>query len=93
MCGLTYKANVSDIRNSLALNIFINLKKFFKDIIDGYDYVLEKNIQKRYKILDRINKKKKYNLAIFLTDHKKNKKLFFYLKKQGTEVYDPFNRY
>ena len=93
LCGLTYKANVSDIRNSLALNIFINLKNFFKDVIDGYDYVLEKNIQKRYKILDRINKKKKYNLAIFLTDHKKNKKLFFSLKKQGTEVYDPFNRY
>ena len=35
--GLTYKANVSDIRNSLALDIFKKLKKKFKNKVYCYD--------------------------------------------------------
>jgi UDP-N-acetyl-D-mannosaminuronate dehydrogenase len=35
LCGLTYKANVSDTRNSLALKIFENLSRKIK--VDAFD--------------------------------------------------------
>ena len=38
--GLSYKADVSDIRNSLALDIFLKLKKKFKNKIYAYDPIL-----------------------------------------------------
>ncbi|XOJ73459.1 UDP binding domain-containing protein [Candidatus Pelagibacter sp. Uisw_114] len=46
ICGLTYKKDVSDVRNSLSLKIFINLRKKYKKII-GYDYVCEDKISSK----------------------------------------------
>ena len=39
LCGMSYKENVADVRNSLALNIFNNLKKK-KKYISAYDTLI-----------------------------------------------------
>ena len=40
ICGLTYKQNVADLRNSLPLKIFKDLKS---KKLKGYDSLIEKN--------------------------------------------------
>lgn len=77
VCGLSYKKNVADLRNSLSLTIYNNLKKRFKKI-KGYDPLIDKSYKKK---LNLINSKKeflKFDIYILLTHHtlvKKNLKL------------------
>ena len=93
ICGLTYKKNVSDVRNSLSLEIFLKLRKKNKNIY-GYDYVCNNYILSKYKIQKNVNSlKKNINLAVFLVDHKKNKELFNYFRKKKVEIIDTFNFY
>mgnify|MGYP006077656711 CR=1 FL=1 len=93
ICGLTYKKDVSDVRNSLSLKIFINLRKKYKKII-GYDYVCEDKISSRFKIRRNIERiKDNFDLVIFLVDHKKNKSLYNYFKRQNKIIVDPFKLY
>ena len=87
--GITYKKNVADIRNSLPLNIFLNLKKILKDIT-AYDYVCGNDAVIKYDICKKFNKKIKYNLIIFLVNHKENKKIYNYAVKNKIQVFDPF---
>lgn len=69
VCGITYKPNVSDLRNSLALKIFLNLKKI-KDIkVTGYDPIVDKISAKKLKIKSKINDFKKYDLIVVLVKH------------------------
>tara|TARA_X000000950_G_scaffold286617_1_gene396093 strand:- start:15299 stop:16504 length:1206 start_codon:yes stop_codon:yes gene_type:complete len=85
--GLTYKKNVSDIRNSYAINIVKLLKKKFRKI-DVYDPLLKDKKLKDIKILDNL-KINNYNLIINLVNHdifkseilkiKKNKKNYLEL--------------
>jgi len=88
--GITYKKNVADIRNSYALEIYLNLKKNFKNIY-ALDKYCDKLNRKKFNILNKI--KLKYDLLIFLVDHNYNKKLYksAYLKK--IELFDPFGYY
>jgi UDP-N-acetyl-D-glucosamine/UDP-N-acetyl-D-galactosamine dehydrogenase len=90
--GITYKKNVADIRNSLPLSIFLKLKKFNKNI-DAYDYVCNNDAVNKYGIKKKMNKSLKYNLIIFLVNHKKNKKIYDYAKKNGISIFDPFQFY
>lgn len=68
ICGLTYKPDVADIRNSLAMKIFNNLVK--KNIY-GYDPLLKqtKNLNKKIYTFKKIPKK--FDYYIILTKHKK----------------------
>tara|TARA_B100000965_G_C19596276_1_gene760390 strand:+ start:1678 stop:2895 length:1218 start_codon:yes stop_codon:yes gene_type:complete len=84
ICGLTYKKNVADIRNSLALKIFKNLSAKNKNI-KGYDPIIDKNTSKKYGILNSSSKISKYDIFIILTPHNvlmkkinklKNKQIF-----------------
>ena len=56
ICGLTYKANVSDIRNSLALKIFKNISLNKNMDVEAYDPIINlkhfqnKNISNKIKI-------------------------------------------
>ena len=92
--GVTYKANVADIRNSLSF-IFINeLSKSVKNI-DFFDpfisnkkinYKFNKNINQ----LKEINKKKKYHLIIELVNHeyfRRNKKNVISMLKNRKNYY------
>ena len=60
--GLTYKKNVSDIRNSYAINVVKLLKKRFR-IIDVYDPLLKNKKLKDIKIMENI-KIANYDLVI-----------------------------
>ena len=77
ICGLTYKINVSDLRNSLAYNIYKKLKKNNLKII-GYDPLIESNLARKKGILTVEPNLKKFDLFIVLTNHNRIKK---YLKK------------
>ena len=85
--GLTYKKNVSDIRNSYAIDIFKLLKKRFKKL-DVYDPLLKNKQLKDIKVLNN-PKISNYDLIINLVNHdifkseilkiKKNKKNYLEL--------------
>ena len=77
ICGLTYKENVSDLRNSLAYNIYKKLKKNNLKII-GYDPLIDSNLARKKGILTEVPNLKKFDLFIVLTNHDRIKK---YLKK------------
>ncbi len=93
ICGLTYKKNVSDVRNSLSLKIFVNLRKKYKNIF-GYDNVCEDKISSKFKIQRNIEMiKDSFDLVVFLVDHKKNKSLYDYFKRQKKIIIDPLKLY
>jgi len=69
ICGLTYKPEVADLRNSLAYNIFIKIKKKFKNS-SGFDPLIHNTETKKFLILNKINNFKKYKAIIFITKHK-----------------------
>ena len=89
--GLTYKPNVSDIRNSLALKIFYKLKKHGNVI--GFDPVLDQKIAKRINITSNFNQIKNSNIIIVLVNHKILKKHIKFFLKTNTKMIDPFNYY
>ena len=65
--GLTYKKNVADTRNSLAIKILKKLRKKFKNI-KAYDSLIE---NKKYKSIKFIRKKmiNKFDIYIILIKH------------------------
>ena len=75
ICGLTYKKNVSDLRNSLAFKIFQILKN---KNIRGFDPLIDIKTAKKNGILTNEKELRKFDIFIFLTKHEKIKK---YLKK------------
>ena len=90
--GITYKNDVADIRNSLPLKIFLNLKKIFKNI-NAYDYVCDNSTAKKHNILKKLEKKPNYDLIVFLVNHKRNKIIYDYAKKNKINIFDPFKFY
>lgn len=93
VAGICYKAEVSDIRNSLPFSIFKKLKKDNSLKIIGYDPILDEtlanklNIKKNFKF-----KNKRVDLIVILVNHKilikkfRNKKLF-----KNSKILDVFN--
>lgn len=67
--GITYKADVSDIRNSIPLNIYKKLKRDYKNNVFCIDSCIDKNVAKKNKILHSINREK-YDYFIPLVKHK-----------------------
>ena len=78
LCGLTYKENVADLRNSMQLEIFKKLKKNKKNIF-GFDPILNRDIAKKFNLISKDKDFKKFDIYIVLTNHslikKKLKKL------------------
>ncbi len=85
--GLTYKENVSDLRNSLSMNIFKYFKKNYKNI-QGYDPIIHKRISKKVGIINSIADLKKFNLFVILTRHNK---IIKQSKNIKIKTYDYFN--
>ena len=90
--GLTYKPNVSDIRNSLALKIFNKLRKKYKNIV-GFDPILDKKIAKKINITQNFNKIKNSNIIIVLVNHNIVKKKINFFSKPNKMIINPFNYY
>ena len=86
MCGLTYKKNVADLRNSVIKN-FKNLNKKNK-LIKGFDPIINNNTAK-FGILNSSIEVNKFDIFIVLTPHDilmkkinklKNKQIFQFFK-------------
>jgi UDP-N-acetyl-D-galactosamine dehydrogenase len=93
-CGITYKPDVADIRNSQALKIFQKFKLKYRSKVQAYDYICDYKTKEKFNILSDINKaKKSFDIYIFLTCHKKNIKLYNFVKKNSIEFVDPFLSY
>jgi UDP-N-acetyl-D-galactosamine dehydrogenase len=89
LVGLTYKENVSDIRNSLALKIYQFLRKYNKNVI-GLDY----NVSDKERVKYELNKnydRKNYDVAILLVNHRKYKNIYTVLKNNCKILIDLFN--
>ena len=68
ICGLTYKKNVADLRNSLSLEIFKKLKNKYKNI-KGFDPLVDSRIAKKNYFSNKIKNPSDYDILITLTKH------------------------
>ena len=88
--GITYKPNVADLRNSLAINIYKRLKKKFPNI-KAYDPIIEKKIANKNNIYVNFNKIKNSDIFISLVNHKEIVKILSFVKKNKKIIIDPFS--
>ena len=88
--GLTYKPNVADLRNSLSINIFKNLKKKYLNT-KNYDPIIKPNIAKKLKIGLDPTIVKRSDIFIFLVKHKKVRNIYEYAKKNKKIIIDPLS--
>ncbi len=89
IAGLTYKPNVADLRNSLALKILKKLKKKISNVI-AYDPTINENTLKNLNIEKSFHKIKDADTFVFLVKHNKFKNLYSYAKKNNKIIIDPF---
>ena len=93
LSGLTFKKNVSDIRNSLSLKIFRELKKQKKIKIEAVDPLLIKCKNLKIVNLSKI-KIHNYDLIVNLVDHDILRNFFLkHYKKNNEKFLDIFNFY
>ena len=85
LIGATYKPNVSDYRNSLAIKIFENLKKNKNIKVDCYDSEIDNDAIKRFKIKKNIKLIDTYDYYVFLVNHKKNQKIYNNIINKGAQ--------
>ncbi len=92
--GLTYKAGVADMRNSLNFKIFKKIKKF-NNKIHGCDPFVTKNIKTTHSIYNNVKKNTYYDVILFLSYHKIFKIIFEKIKSSNNKnkILDPFNYY
>ena len=66
LCGLSYKKNVADLRNSLAYKIFKMMKNKY---VKGYDPLIDKITAKKNGLITNKEKLKKFDFYVILTEH------------------------
>jgi len=90
LLGLTYKPNVPDYRNSLAINIYKKLKKIYKEI-RIYDPVIEKSFYDKEKIKSNLKDLKNSDIFIILVKHKQLDCVINFAKKNKKILIDPLS--
>ena len=88
--GLTYKSNVPDYRNSLAVNIYKKLKKTYKNI-KAYDPIIEKSFIKNNNIKNNLKEIIKSEVFILLVKHKQINEVIKFAKKNKKILIDPIS--
>lgn len=68
LCGLTYKENVADLRNSIQLQIYKRLKKNRRNIF-GFDPIIDKDVTKKFRLVSSKKNFKNFDIYIILTNH------------------------
>ena len=81
ICGLSYKKDVADLRNSLALKIFKELRKK-NNSIKGYDPLIKKSNAKNNSFIYLKKDLIKFDVFVVLTEHSIFKNQFRGLKKK-----------
>ncbi len=90
IAGLTYKPNVADLRNSLAIKIFKKLKKKISNI-KAFDPLIDEKLAKKLNIENKFENIKQSDIFIFLVKHDKFKKIYNHVKKNNKTILDPFS--
>ncbi len=85
--GLSYKPNVPDTRNSLAIEIFNKIKK--KYFTHGFDPIVNKHDRKKMKLINQINISE-YDKIYILTEHNIFKKSKYLNKDKISFVFRDF---
>ena len=80
-CGLTYKENVSDLRNSLSLKIYKEIKNKIPNVY-GYDPTLNNTIAKKNKIINKLKNINLFDIYIILIKHNEIKQLIKRVKNK-----------
>jgi len=80
ICGLTYKKNVADLRNSLAIKIFNNLKKKYKNL-KGYDPLINDRIARQKGFVVSNKELLNFKIYVIITKHTKLLKKIKKIKK------------
>ena len=80
ICGITYKKNVADLRNSLPLKIFKQLNKN-NSKIKGFDPLIDKEHAKKNKLIYDIKSFFNFDIYVVLTKHRVLLNLLKKLKK------------
>ncbi len=88
--GLTYKSNVPDHRNSLAVNIYRKLKKINKNIT-AYDPIIENSFIKENNINNNLKEIMKSEVFIILVKHKQIVQAIKFAKKKKKIIIDPLS--
>ena len=89
IAGISFKKNVSDIRNSLSLSIFKQLKKNKSLKVDAVDPLVD-NKNLKLKNINNLNFKN-YDLVVFLVNHDVlYKSLKKFKKKNKEKIFDIF---
>ncbi len=88
--GLTYKPNVPDYRNSLALNIYKRLKKINGNIM-AYDPIIDDSFNKRNNISNNLKKIMKSKIFIVLVKHQQINNAIKLAKKDKKIIIDPLS--
>ena len=83
--GATYKSDVSDIRNSIPLNIWKNLKIKYKKKIDCVDSCVDKKIAMKNNIKVSVQNEK-YDYFIPLVKHRDFNSQFQKAKKNNKKI-------
>ena len=83
--GASYKPNVTDIRNSIPLNVYKFLKKKYRKKIFCIDTFVNSKIAKNLRILNKIDKTK-YDYFIPLVFHKNMKLIFKMALKNNKKI-------
>ena len=92
--GLTYKAGVADMRNSLNFKIFKKIRKHNNNIY-ACDPFVTKDIKNNYRIYSDVKENINYDVILFLSYHNIFKKIFKSIisSKNRNKILDPFNYY
>ena len=82
--GVSYKENVPDLRNSLSLKVYIELKKNFN--VSAFDSSIKNEADiKKYKLKAKIGNLKKYDKFLFLVNHDCQKKYLNLINRKYKE--------
>ena len=92
--GLSYKAGIADLRNSINLKIYEKLKNK-SGTVDIYDPYINNEAKKKYNSLEKININNNYDLILFLSKNSHFENQYKKLKKNGnkSKFIDPFEYY
>ncbi len=88
--GLTYKSNVPDYRNSLAVNIYYKLKKININI-KAYDPIIEDSFIKKNNINTNFKEIMKSDIFIILVKHEQIGEAIRVAKKNKKIIIDPLS--